>query len=117
VCDFSTIDLESDALASDLIFLDTPSEDYLLRHNLNHEWYYMKDQAVEDVLILRNANSEEVQRPCESTLWKSMVSHLKCAEAMIGAWHASFDPFLGHADGARPTQRRESIDVRVFAFR
>ena len=67
VCDYRSVNLDSDPLASDIVLKDVASEDFVLRANPGHSWYYMSDQNVEDVLIFRNAASQDAKRPCKTT--------------------------------------------------
>jgi len=91
VCDFRSVDVSRDLIASDNILPHTVGETYNVLHNKQHRWYYFKDQM-----------------PNETLIFKSFDSLLGVA---VTCPHASFD--LTPTVGAQ--RRRESIEVLVLA--
>ncbi|KAI0893453.1 putative CmcJ-like methyltransferase [Annulohypoxylon nitens] len=57
ICDYTTIDQDNDILLSDAIRRDRVDEICVLHFNADHQWYYLKDQGVDDLLVFRNADS------------------------------------------------------------
>lgn len=81
----------------------------LLKYNGAHQWYYMSDQDVDDVIVFRNADTDSPNSARRLTLLAVSFSYLR----FLGAWHASF---LNSVAGSGQSFRRESIEVRVAAF-
>ena len=57
MCDWTTIDPQTDIRVNDAIRRDRVDENAILHYNEKHKWYIMKDQSVEDLIIFRNADS------------------------------------------------------------
>ncbi|KAF8851463.1 hypothetical protein BDZ45DRAFT_149524 [Acephala macrosclerotiorum] len=90
VCDYQSVDLESDAIENDVLHRDTVGENWLMFPNMAHRWYYMSRQGVDDLIVFRNADSRG---------------------RLANAFHAAFDL------GVSGTEPRESIEIRFVGFR
>ena len=55
LCDYRTVNPERDSLRNDIFFREEAGENMLLKYNNTHQWYYMSDQDVDDVIVFRNA--------------------------------------------------------------
>jgi len=92
LCDGSTVDFENDTMAGDIVDKDAVFENTQVHFNPEQKWYYLSDQMPEELLIFKNADSEEE------------------SGGSPGVPHASFD-------NPRTTDedvRRESIEFRVL---
>lgn len=56
LCDWTTINQETDIVLNDAIRRDRIDENSLLHFNEGHAWYYMKNQTADDLLVFRNAD-------------------------------------------------------------
>ena len=74
VCDYSSIDDACDTVENDLIFRDAPSENVVLRGNVNHRWYYLSDQDPDDVLLFRNTSSRNRVAPRKVSTGKRHIA-------------------------------------------
>jgi hypothetical protein len=57
VCDFRSLDVSRDLIASDNILPHMVGETYNVLHNKRHRWYYLKDQMPNEVLIFKSFDS------------------------------------------------------------
>ena len=109
LCDYRTVNPERDSLTNDILFREEAGENILLKYNGAHQWYYMSDQDVDDVIVFRNADTDSPNSARRLTLLVVSYSYLR----FIGAWHASF---INSGAGSGQSFVRESIEVRVAAF-
>ncbi|OBT61250.1 hypothetical protein VE03_09670 [Pseudogymnoascus sp. 23342-1-I1] len=58
LCDWNTINAEIDIRLNDALRRDRIDENSLLHFSDAHEWYYMKNQTVNDLIVFRNADSQ-----------------------------------------------------------
>lgn len=58
LCDWTTIDPETDIRLNDALRRDRIDENSLLHFNEAHKWYYIKNQTPEDLIVFRNADSQ-----------------------------------------------------------
>lgn len=63
VCDYQTV-CRDDLVAVDSVFPHRVMEVYHVKHNPSHQWYYMEDQNVDDLLILKSWDSQEDKACC-----------------------------------------------------
>jgi hypothetical protein len=59
LCDGSTVDFENDTMAGDIVDKDAVFENTQVHFNPKQKWYYLPDQMPEELLIFKNADSEE----------------------------------------------------------
>ena len=64
VLDYQSLDRDRDAVRNDNVFIDAPSENFLLHHNDRHRWVYLKNQKPDEIYIFRNTSSYDP--PCMS---------------------------------------------------
>jgi len=92
ICDASTVDFSNDTMAGDVVDREAVFENTQVHYNAEQKWYYLPNQMPSELLIFKNADSEEK------------------VGASPGSPHASFD-------NPRTTDedlRRESIEFRVL---
>ena len=58
VCDFRSIDLTRDLIASDNILPHRIAETYNVLHNERHQWFYLKDQMPNEILVFKSFDSQ-----------------------------------------------------------
>lgn len=92
VCDFRTVDPQRDTTPNDIVHPNHVGENRLLHYSPKHKWWYMSSMDVNDVLVMRNADSEG-------------------KDILPKSWHVAFDNPA--ADSEMP---RESIEVRIACF-
>ncbi|KAH7386373.1 hypothetical protein BKA64DRAFT_711600 [Cadophora sp. MPI-SDFR-AT-0126] len=95
VCSLRSINHEQETIAADVVFYDRFSENVRVYHSPKHEWYYFKDLAGDEVLLL-----EQVDTDLEGRAGNS------------GVPHASFYNPLADEHAAL----RESIELRAFLY-
>jgi len=90
VCDFRSVDVARDLIASDNILPHVVGETYNVLHNKRHQWYYLEEQMPNEILMFKSFDSMQ--------------------GVSITCPHASFDltPTLG------VQRRRESVEVLVL---
>ncbi|KAI9670068.1 MAG: hypothetical protein M1817_004548 [Caeruleum heppii] len=108
LCDFRSVEPGRDPILNDVIYAHEVSESYLLHPNEKHEWHYVSDQEVEDVVVFRNTASEGRKVPSMPSLQNAFQTP---ADFVADAWHAAF-----RSPRTQPTTARESIEVKVVAF-
>ncbi len=59
ICDSRTFDPELDSLAADVVYPDSLSEDVLVHHNTEQNWYYYPEQTPDELLLFRGLDSKE----------------------------------------------------------
>ncbi|KAF8861027.1 hypothetical protein BDZ45DRAFT_740625 [Acephala macrosclerotiorum] len=92
LCDYRTINYDSETISADVVWNNRFTENVRLYHSPKHEWYYLKDLAEDEVIMLRQTDSD--------------------LEGGGGVAHASFDNSMAD-ECAAP---RESIELRAFLF-
>lgn len=92
VCSATSVDYEADTMAGDVVDRDAAFENTQVHFNPEQKWYYLPGQMPDELLIFKNADSE--QRKGGSP----------------GAPHASFDNPLKKDSGLL----RESIELRLL---
>ncbi|OQD62511.1 hypothetical protein PENPOL_c012G08216 [Penicillium polonicum] len=90
LCDYQSISVPEDLEQADIIHPSSVGEQMLLYWNPKHQWYFLREQRVEDLILLRQTDSRGTQIPF--------------------AAHASFEN-LNHRE-----QPRKSIEVRIVCF-
>ncbi|KXH50926.1 methyltransferase CmcJ [Colletotrichum nymphaeae SA-01] len=92
LCDAQTVDFARDTMAGDVVDRDNVFENTQVHFNEGQRWFYLSNQLPTELLIFKNADSQE---PLGAT---------------PGVPHASFDnPITSEEDF-----RRESIEMRVL---
>ena len=59
LCDFRSLNLANDLLSSDNILPHKVTETYNVVYNERHEWYYLKDQMPDEILVFKSFDSKE----------------------------------------------------------
>jgi len=67
LCDYRTVDLDEDAIANDVLFETAIGENELLFPSDSHQWYYLSNQQIDEVIVFRNAVCGTPQKPRKST--------------------------------------------------
>lgn len=94
LCDAQTVDFANDTMAGDVVDRNQFFENTQVHFNEGQVWYYLSRQMPDELILFKNADSEE---PLGAT---------------PGVPHASFDnPLRTDADF-----RRESIEMRVLVL-
>lgn len=92
VCDAQTVEFVADTMAGDVVDRSQVFENTQVHYNEGQKWYYLSDQMPNELIIFKNADSEEPRG------------------AIPGVPHASFDNPLKNPDDFL----RESIEMRVL---
>nr|OQO18268.1 hypothetical protein B0A51_13882 [Rachicladosporium sp. CCFEE 5018] len=92
LCDSSTVDKSLDLTSSDLIYTDHAAENVQIYFSSKHQWFYLKDHDINEVLVFKQADSEKT--------------------ACSGVPHCSAYNPLAPADESP----RESIEVRALVY-
>jgi hypothetical protein len=69
VCDFRSIDLTRDLIASDNILPHRIAETYNVLHNERHQWFYLKDQMPNEILVFKSFDSQPGVAISTSNKW------------------------------------------------
>lgn len=79
LCDFESVDWEEDTTANDAIHPQRLGENWLLHHSEKHLWYYLSAMEEDDLIVLRNADSEG-KRSCMSSCrgWLMLFADTCC---------------------------------------
>jgi len=67
-CDFRTLAIPEDLEAVDIIHRDYAGEQFMLYHNPSQKWYFLDNQEVHDVVLIKHADSRGTSIPCKSLL-------------------------------------------------
>src|ERR1700679_176540 len=73
LCDGSTVDFENDTMAGDIVDKDAVFENTQVHFNPEQKWYYLPDQMPEELLIFKNADSEEESGGMPGELFLSFI--------------------------------------------
>ena len=57
LCDWTTYDPSTDAVARDIVYPDDAVEGYILYHNPKHQYHYVSDQAAHEAWIMIQTDS------------------------------------------------------------
>jgi len=57
LCDWRTIDYSSESIAADVVYYNSFTENERLYYNSKHKWYYFKDLGSDEVIMLRQTDS------------------------------------------------------------
>jgi hypothetical protein len=74
LCDYRTVTPEVDAIENDIVYQQGVGENTLLFFNNSHQWYYLSDQQTDEMLVFRNAVSEDSKRPRKSFSYAMKMS-------------------------------------------
>lgn len=96
LCDYQSIDPSLDAIEVDLVFPDGPREGINLFHNKQHVWWFLSDQAENEVWLIKTYDS------------------ISSADATVAPFapHGAFD----WKDCSLPKEMRQSIETRVVVY-
>ncbi|KXT02967.1 hypothetical protein AC578_10610 [Pseudocercospora eumusae] len=105
LCDFTSVDTETEAFSMEYMMRDGPAELSYLRRSPRHRWYYVSSQETEDILVFRNTASDGRKKPCAyaTYIYQTLMTGTV-------AWHASFD------HGGGDDSLRESVELHLFAI-
>ncbi|KAF5340245.1 hypothetical protein D9611_007795 [Ephemerocybe angulata] len=94
LCDYRSVNPETDTLPIALIYPDREGETYGIKHNPNHKWKYLKGMTPDEVVLI------------------------KCFDSLQDGSVAVFTPHTGFVDPTTPPDapRRESIELRALVF-
>lgn len=106
VCDSRSV-TEEDLVESDYIYQNLESENFMVRANKAHRWYYMKDQSQDDVLIITNFDSKTGRRMSFKLPLLFYFTHVKS-----GVLHSGFKLPTDESI----TRLRESFEIRVVVY-
>lgn len=73
LCDFSLINNEEDVTTNDVLHYTRVGENSLLHYSDVHRWYFLSDMREDDLIVLRNVDSEGVM-PRE---WMQQIANVK----------------------------------------
>jgi hypothetical protein len=59
ICSATTVDYAADTMAGDVVDRDAAFENTQVHFNPNQKWYYLPSQMPFEVLLFKNADSEE----------------------------------------------------------
>lgn len=65
VCDFRSIDVEEDLVATDNVRAHSVSETYNVFHNLKHKWNFVNKQTSNDVLLFKGFDTAQDVAQCQ----------------------------------------------------
>ncbi|MAD82187.1 MAG: hypothetical protein CL912_04430 [Deltaproteobacteria bacterium] len=112
LCDASTVDFANDTMAGDVVDRDAIFENTQVHFNPRQKWFYLSNQLPSEMLIFKNADSEEKfgASPGESYIYPDVTQETQFVLTEIGVPHASFD----HPQSSSSGIRRESIEFRML---
>ena len=58
LCDFRTIDHNSETITADVVFVNRFTENQRLYYSPRHKWYYYKDLGQDEVIMFRQTDSD-----------------------------------------------------------
>ena len=111
LCDYTSIDPDHDIIVADVLHRDRVGENQLLWPNSDHQWYYIKDQQPDDIIVFRNVDtmSRRAGKSREDD-WNMVAFGLSLLWFVVG-FHCAF---LNPHSHSPP---RTSCEVRFVAFR
>lgn len=59
LCDAQTVDFKNDTMAGDVVDRDNVFENTQVHYNPGQKWYYLSNQMPTELVIFKNADSEE----------------------------------------------------------
>ena len=116
VCDAATVE-DQDLETHDQVLPQVVRENYMVRHNAKHRWYYLSGQTTSELLVFRQADSDGnkgmsfssatsktcfMARPAANALWPT------------GVPHTSFQLPPDQVQGT--SCPRESIELRAIVY-
>ena len=112
LCDASTVDFANDTMAGDVVDRDAIFENTQVHFNPRQKWFYLSNQLPSEMLIFKNADSEEKfgASPGESYIYPDVTQETQFVLTEIGVPHASFD----HPQSSSSGIRRESIEFMML---
>ncbi|KAJ2994000.1 hypothetical protein NUW58_g1671 [Xylaria curta] len=112
MCDWTSIDQDEDVLLNDAIRRDKVDENAILHHNPAHRWYYIQDQADDELIVFRNSHSKE-RLPCQCHFLRIAIYQHESSKLTKdeGCFHSAI--YNPQATGPA----RISIEARMVAFR
>jgi hypothetical protein len=57
LCDWRTIDYDSESITADVVYYNRYTENERLYYSPEHRWYYFKDLGHDEVIMLRQTDS------------------------------------------------------------
>ena len=112
LCDYTTVDQESDILLNDSIRQDMIDETSLLHHNEAQKWYYLPNQTQQDLFVFRQTDSTG-QRASKSQLMPRSTSNLTLYHRMR---HLLLTEFQGRSMPQSLTPLRRGRDARASRY-
>ncbi|KIJ24358.1 hypothetical protein M422DRAFT_250330, partial [Sphaerobolus stellatus SS14] len=94
LCDYRSIDWEKDLVPTTLRFPDRDGEILSVNYNPNHKWKYLKDMTLEEAVLIKCADSKEVDGVARLTPHTAFVDPTSPKDAPL----------------------RESIELRALVF-
>jgi hypothetical protein len=109
--DYETIDSQDDPILNDIVYENSCGENELIMANDKHRWYYLSDQSTDDLIFFRQCSTIQFDVPSKTP---EFILYSLVTKFFVGGWHVSFQNPL---DPLKGTKRRESIEIRLMAFR
>ena len=53
LCDYRSVDIKNDLVATSLIYPDRKGETFLVKHNPNHRWKYLRGITPEEIVLIK----------------------------------------------------------------
>ncbi|KAF2811980.1 uncharacterized protein BDZ99DRAFT_284733 [Mytilinidion resinicola] len=73
LCDYSSLDVDTDLVATDNVYPHVVSETFNVFHNPKHAWYYLSNQMPHESLIFKGFdNAEKVAKHCPHAAFELM---------------------------------------------
>lgn len=93
LCDFRSVNLETDLSPCDLVYPHYIGESYLLTYNSQHRWFYYSEMEATDIFVV------------------------KCYDSVVDG-RAKFAPHAAfkHPDSPKSARLRESIELRALVI-
>ena len=114
LCDWRTVDCKSELIAADAVYHDRYTENQRLYYSLKHKWYYIKDLGDDEVIMIRQTDSDlnDFEGGGECRLHDLVVSRCVLTTLLPGVAHTSFH----NPKANENAPLRESIELRAFVF-
>jgi hypothetical protein len=68
VCDARTVDFDEDTMAGDVVDRNQVFENTQVHFNAKMRWYYLSGQMPDELIIFKNADSEELRGATPGTI-------------------------------------------------
>lgn len=105
ICDAASVD-QADFVDTDVIYPNYVAENRMLHFNANQKWYWLPDQAANEVLVFKAVDSDDCTSSRESQLRRIFTqdtNNIACPHGAFPLPTQDQNPSL-----------RESIDVRLL---